>query len=176
MEEKADVLNDYFSIEISRSTEMQISGTPSCVKTDDATPQDAEMTVPPTESVLIGLPALIPGLKPFPQELPMLMLRLAADIDYSNEEKCIEGVAEELSFYYSRYVDFLTLKSQALDYPNCGADLAKPIDDFKFALEHELLPDMKKHFVVRKKFALFDDLTFSMITCTENLYKVFERC
>lgn len=85
-------------------------------------------------------------------------------------------ISVELSFYYARYVDFLTLKSQAIDYPNCATDQAKPIDDFKFALEHDVLPAMKKNFIVRKKFGLFDDLTFSMITCTENLYKVFERC
>ena len=55
-------------------------------------------------------------------------------------------------------------------------EIEKTIDEFKFVLEHEILPDMKRNFVVRKRFALFDDLTFSMITCTENLYKVFERC
>lgn len=106
----------------------------------------------------------------------MLLLRLAADIDYTEEEKCIDMIAEEISFYYARYVDFLTLKSQAVNYPECGSDQSKAIDDFKFAIEHEILPEMKKSFTVRKKFGLFDDLTFSMITCTENLYKVFERC
>jgi hypothetical protein len=55
-------------------------------------------------------------------------------------------------------------------------EIWKSIDEFKFVLEHEILPDMKKNFHVRKRMALFDDLTFSMITCTENLYKVFERC
>ena len=56
------------------------------------------------------------------------------------------------------------------------AEIEKTIDEFKFVLEHEIMPDMKRNFTVRKRFALFDDLTFSMITCTENLYKVFERC
>ena len=52
----------------------------------------------------------------------------------------------------------------------------KQIEEYRFELEHEILPEMKRTFSVRKKFSLFDDLTFSMITCTENLYKVFERC
>jgi hypothetical protein len=39
------------------------------------------------------------------------MLRLAADIEYNDEQKTIEMIAHELSFYYARYVDFLTLKS-----------------------------------------------------------------
>lgn len=55
-------------------------------------------------------------------------------------------------------------------------EIEKAVDEFKFVLEHEILPEMKRNFSVRKRFALFDDLTFSMITCTENLYKVFERC
>lgn len=49
-------------------------------------------------------------------------------------------------------------------------------DDIKHIYEHELFPDMKKALVVRRKFSEEGDLTFAMITCTENLYKVFERC
>ena len=88
-------------------------------------------------------------------------------------------MASETAFYYARYVDVLTLQSQAIAYGN-GTDTSseafKQIEAFKFALEHDILPEMKRQFIVRKKFALFDDLTFSMVTCTENLYKVFERC
>ena len=137
----------------------------------------------------------------------MFLLRLATEVDYNaGEEKFIQQVADEISFYYARYVDLLTLQAQAIDYgatssssskPNVNgateesksgggicegvpstdkAEIEKTIDEFKFVLEHEILPDMKRNFSVRKRFALFDDLTFSMITCTENLYKVFERC
>jgi hypothetical protein len=45
-------------------------------------------------------------IKPFPQELPMFMLRMATEIDYTNEEKCFKGVAEELSHYYAKFIDF----------------------------------------------------------------------
>lgn len=86
-------------------------------------------------------------------------------------------MASEIAYYYARYVDYLTLQSQAVGYGQVESTEAhKQIDAFKFALEHDILPEMKRSFIVRKKFALFDDLTFSMVTCTENLYKVFERC
>lgn len=49
-------------------------------------------------------------------------------------------------------------------------------EDIKFMYEHELFPEMKRSLVIRSKFAAEGDMTFSMITCTENLYKVFERC
>ena len=71
------------------------------------------------------------------------------------------------------------MKSQAISYghgADTGSEAYKQIENFQFSLEHDILPEMKRYFVVRKKFALFDDLTFSMVTCTENLYKVFERC
>ena len=50
------------------------------------------------------------------------------------------------------------------------------MDDLKFSYEHEIFPEMKQNFAVRKRFGDEQDLTFTMITCTENLYKVFERC
>ena len=86
------------------------------------------------------------------------------------------------------------MQAQAVDYANYSpdrgekgnenqsaseiekAEIIANIEAFKFVLEHEIWPEMKRSFVVRKRMALFDDLTFTMITCTENLYKVFERC
>lgn len=35
---------------------------------------------------------------------------------------------------------------------------------------------MKTQMSMRKKFAELNDMTFSLITKVENLYKVFERC
>jgi hypothetical protein len=36
----------------------------------------------------------------------MFILRMASEIDYTNEEKCFQGVAEELSHYYAKFIDF----------------------------------------------------------------------
>jgi hypothetical protein len=79
----------------------------------------------------------------------------------------LHGVAEELSFFYARYIDLLATQNleESQDY-----------QAFKFSVEHSLLPLMKQSFVVRKRMAVNDDMTFTMVTCTENLYKVFERC
>lgn len=47
----------------------------------------------------------------------------------------------------------------------------------KHAYEHQIFPEMRKHLALRSRFGQErHDLTFAMITCTENLYKVFERC
>lgn len=37
---------------------------------------------------LLALPIVHELIKPFPQELPMFILRMASEIDYTNEEKC----------------------------------------------------------------------------------------
>jgi DNA mismatch repair protein MLH1 len=174
LESKAEMLEDFFGIKLARGGEDAADED----MADDEEHKSSDESK--NELCLITLPIVVKGIKPFPQELPMFMLRLAAEVDYSSEQKCIQNVAQELSFYYARYIDFLSLQSQAIKYgqqdQSSEEGVCQEIDDFKFALEHEILPEMKKHFIVRKKFALFDDLTFSMVTCTENLYKVFERC
>jgi DNA mismatch repair protein MLH1 len=53
--DKADILNEYFSIEIDKET-----------------------------GCLIALPIIYEVVKPYPEELPMFMLRLACDVDYSS--------------------------------------------------------------------------------------------
>ena len=114
---------------------------------------------------LTGLPILTEVLKPFEQDLPMFVLRLAL-VNYAEEGKYLHQVAEELSYFYARYIE--VLQSQP--------ETSKAVATFKFDLEHKLLPQMKRSFAVRKRMAVNDDMTFSMVTCTENLYKVFERC
>lgn len=53
--DKSDILNDYFSIEIDRET-----------------------------ASLVALPIVYEVVKPYPEELPMFILRLACDVDYSS--------------------------------------------------------------------------------------------
>ena len=47
----------------------------------------------------------------------MFLLRLATEVDFSAQEPVfMQQVAEELSFYYARFVDLLTLQAQAINY------------------------------------------------------------
>lgn len=42
----------------------------------------------------------------------MFLLRLATEVDYlADEAQFIQQVADEISFYYARYVDLLTLQA-----------------------------------------------------------------
>jgi hypothetical protein len=61
---KAEMLEDFFALKFSRSDEEQ--------KDQD-------------ELVLEALPIIVDGIQPFAQELPMFILRLAAEVDFTNE-------------------------------------------------------------------------------------------
>ena len=54
--DKADLLNENFSIELDRETQS-----------------------------LVALPIIYEVVKPYPEELPMFILRLASDVDYSSQ-------------------------------------------------------------------------------------------
>ena len=105
----------------------------------------------------------------------MFILRLASEVDFTNETNCLRGVCDELSHYYAKFIDFHSYSFSMQE--GVKDQVTKQIyDDLKFSYEHELFPEMKKSLAVRKKFADEQDMSFTMITCTENLYKVFERC
>jgi DNA mismatch repair protein MLH1 len=53
--DKADILNEYFSVEIDKES-----------------------------ATLVALPIIYEVVKPYPEELPMFLLRLACDVDFSS--------------------------------------------------------------------------------------------
>ncbi|CAM9618486.1 unnamed protein product, partial [Ectocarpus sp. 8 AP-2014] len=48
-----------------------------------------------------SLPLLLEGHTPVGEGLPMFLLRLAIEVDWSEERTCFEGVATELALFYS---------------------------------------------------------------------------
>ena len=73
--DKAEILNDYFSIELDKESQ-----------------------------TLVALPIIYEVVKPYPEELPMFMLRLACDVDFSSQSRYFHQVSEELSHYYAKVV------------------------------------------------------------------------
>lgn len=59
--EKAEMLEDFFAIKFDNSNELALE----------------------------ALPIVIDAIQPFAQELPMFVLRLAAEVDYQEEAGCI---------------------------------------------------------------------------------------
>lgn len=68
---RRDMLKDYFSIEFSSS------------------------------GSLLSLPDLLPGYVPPLMHLPLFLLRLATQCDWTDEEKCFDSVARQLAWFYA---------------------------------------------------------------------------
>jgi len=75
--QNAEMLNEYFSIAIERCSE--------------------------TGAILLkALPILLDGFSPSPHGLPLFLLRLATEVDWTEERPCFHGVCSELGSYYSQ--------------------------------------------------------------------------
>lgn len=68
---------------------------------------------------LVSLPIINETIKPYPQELPMFVLRLCSEVNYTNEEECFKQIATEISHYYAKFIDYhateIELKEGVLD-------------------------------------------------------------
>ena len=65
-----------------------------------------------------ALPQLIPGYVPVMQLLPMFLLRLTTEIDWSAEAACLKGICKELAAFYCLRPGVAALHSQAPTHPD----------------------------------------------------------
>lgn len=125
---------------------------------------------------LTGMPVVHEEFKPYPHELPNFILRLATEPDYSSEIESIATICVELSHYFARLIDVFATKVET-HHGKLDAATQAVVDELKDAYAQTIFPEMRKYLAVRSRFGHEKhDLTFAMVTCTENLYKVFERC
>lgn len=138
--EHANMLQDYFSIRIEQ------------LERDDGEERDnIDNNV---DAILTGLPVLLDGHSPQPHGLPIFLLRLANQVDYSEELPCFYGVCRELSNYYAMM-------------PSKDSDLNPYVHHNLFpALSYLLLPSTN----------IQQNGYFTTMTKLSTLYKVFERC
>jgi hypothetical protein len=128
---------------------------------------------------LTGLPILLDGHSPQPHALPLFLLRLATEVDWTEEAPCFEGVCCELASFYSE----LPFKSSADESSVTGTKIDKRdkvndddlIDEeAKKYVKHTLFPAVSFLLVPPKRFA--DNGCFVKLADLNSLYKVFERC
>jgi len=80
LQAKADLLEDYFSICFSTSH----TGAP---ETGEAANSEAAANGDGGGLQLVALPMILPAIKPFAQELPMFLLRLASEVDFEGTDE-----------------------------------------------------------------------------------------
>ncbi|OAD52098.1 DNA mismatch repair protein Mlh1 [Eufriesea mexicana] len=124
--EKADMLKEYFSIVIDKKGNLK------------------------------SLPVLLEKYFPSVEGLPLYILRLATEVEWSSEQPCLRSICTETARYYSQ-VSFM-----------------HDTYDWKYITEHVLYSAIKESFLPPKHFT--HDSTILQIANLPDLYKVFERC
>lgn len=88
--------------------------------------------------------------------LPLYILRLATEVEWSAEQPCFKNICRETAKYYSQI---------------CST---YDTHDWKYITEHILYSSIKESLLPPKHFA--HDSTLLKIANLPDLYKVFERC
>jgi DNA mismatch repair protein MutL len=126
---------------------------------------------------LVGLPVLLDGHSPPPHALPTFLMRLATEVNWSEERSCFQAVCTELGIFYAELPfdeSNSNTQPQSIDL-GTKWKLTSMID--KVALDcvkHRLYPAFPVHLSSPKDFAA--DGTVGKLATLPNLYKVFERC
>ena len=71
-----------------------------------------------SEGNVAALPQLIPGFVPAMQLLPMFLLRLTTEVDWSVEAPCLNGICKQLAAFYCLRPGVATLHSQPPSHPD----------------------------------------------------------
>uniref|UniRef100_A0A0C3UA54 DNA mismatch repair protein S5 domain-containing protein n=1 Tax=Guillardia theta (strain CCMP2712) TaxID=905079 RepID=A0A0C3UA54_GUITC len=120
---------------------------------------------------ICSLPELIDNLLPPMELLPMFLLRLAIQVDWTNEEKCFHTIAKELAdFYMNRSGGEgndreASAESQAEKLRNA---------EWSWTMQHVMFPSIR--FLLQPPKSFSDDGSVVQLVCTSQLYRVFERC
>ncbi|XP_065845708.1 DNA mismatch repair protein Mlh1-like isoform X2 [Oscarella lobularis] len=162
---KADMLQDYFSIEI----------------TD--------------EGRLVSIPWLLDRYVPDLAGLPSLVMHLAMDVNWTSEEACFKSFSQAVGDFYQfkptqEQIETEKQKEDSEDEPEdlprsrCDivgkgdqgdrVTLSDNEDGWKWIVEHVLFPAFRSILLPSKK--LTEDGTIVEVANLPDLYKVFERC
>jgi DNA mismatch repair protein MLH1 len=140
--QQANMLQDYFSIRIEE------------LERDDQAPMENDHFDNTVDAILTHLPVLLDGHHPQPHGLPIFLLRLANQVDYTEELPCFHGICRELGNYYAMM----------------------PIEEDQLNpfVHHTLFPALS--YLLLPSNNLPQNGHFTPMTKLSTLYKVFERC
>lgn len=138
---KAKLLDDYFSIKLVTKRDM-----------------DTEVDMVYLES----LPILLDNYEPDLSSLPLLIIRLATEVNWSNERECFGDVCRQLGIFYS------SRKALECENGEAGRNEADA-----WITEHVLYPAFRSMLLVTNE---YEKESFFKLVDLSRLYKVFERC
>jgi len=131
---QSEMLRDYFSIGIAQTTTKNAEGSEEDI------------------IVLDSLPVLLDDYTPCIHGLPLFLLRLATEVDWTEEKPCFHGVCRELASFYAQ------MESEQDDHH----------------IRHVLFPAVSTLLLPSKSFV--ENGFFRTTTKLSKLYRTFERC
>ncbi|KAI8068681.1 histidine kinase-like ATPase [Gongronella butleri] len=132
---------------------------------------------------LTTLPMLIRGYMPTLDKLPLFFLRLGTEVDWEDEQQCLDGIARELAILYCAEPPLPPPTSdQGADDRQDGPSDAEN-DAYKqqhaqylHQVQHLVFPALKTGFVAPKSIVQDGSSLITKLASTADLYKIFERC
>jgi DNA mismatch repair protein MLH1 len=110
------------------------------------------------EPILTTLPMIMKDIEPVTSKLPYFIYRLGTQIDYDDEQLCLQGIFRQIALLY--------LPEPILD------NEANKLDKMNHDLENVIFPELKLKFIATQ--SLLHDVV--QIADIPGLYRVFERC
>ena len=138
--QQAELLSEYFSIAITQHENGKI--------------------------LLTGLPVLLDGYVPSAHGLPFFLLRLATEVDWTEEKPCFHGVCREVGAYYAMLAD---------SFGDSGDGAVNDKDSLLHQVRHSLFPAISTLLIPPKKVE-DDESCIRVLTTLSKLYRGFERC
>ncbi|EFP77512.2 uncharacterized protein PGTG_03468 [Puccinia graminis f. sp. tritici CRL 75-36-700-3] len=120
--------------------------------------------IDPASGTLITLPVLLPEHVPNMEKLPLFLVRVAVECDWTDEMSCFSSFLRELAFFYTP--SSLPLESMSEE------QIQATDEDEKEQLKQLIFPSMKRYLAPPSD--LRNDV--KQVTSLPELYKVFERC
>eukprot|EP00956_Cyclotella_meneghiniana_P031463 scaffold82658_cov40-Cyclotella_meneghiniana.AAC.3 len=118
-----------------------------------------------------GMPILLEGHSPQPYDLPLFLVRLANEVDWTSEKPCFKGICKEIGSYYSELP--ITDSDEDLQADD-DANNELVEEKAKAYIKHTLYPTISHLLIPPKEFAGKGSMV--KLASLTMLYKVFERC
>ncbi|EED84901.1 predicted protein [Postia placenta Mad-698-R] len=111
-----------------------------------------------SDGLVQSLPMLLRDYTPNLDKLPLFLMRLGPQVDWTSEKECFETFLRELAYFYSE--------------PKSDDDKAEQ-QAVKWQIQHVLFPAVAKYLVPPKSLL---DRDVVQVASLPDLYRVFERC
>ncbi|KAI1798126.1 DNA binding protein [Ganoderma leucocontextum] len=117
------------------------------------------------EGLVETLPMLLRDYTPNIDKLPMFLMRLGPQVDWTAEQECFESFLRELAFFY--------VPEPLLPGANMDDEARKAEKAMLWQIQHVLFPAMARYLVPPKTLL---DRDVVQVADLPDLYRVFERC